>query len=365
MRRGWKGRALRLYALRHNTATGSPAQIVKPFMVSPGAAVVHLCPPDTGSSWSVYEKDLLRSRRDRRPVSLFRRFFGTRGAPKSEDLVANPAIKRPLSLQLLFPTAAVLDPHQVAKAFRAYHRSMSRARCEIDPDLSKEGKVFGLVGWGNHVVRLVGFDVPMPPAAVEACVGPAHYPQKLKEVARAHKSHLLLYYAGYESAPLEQYVALAVTAGVLARLGAILVLNESARTSFPAEVLSNSDANGDIVDLLRTLPLPILYCGFVKYEIEGAGGVWMRTHGAPLLGLPDFAVHAAGHHEGQRYFDAFCNILTYLQRSGAQMAPGHTMQIGEDQYLRVRAPGEDEKFLQGGDGEVLVAEVITRDQLNH
>jgi hypothetical protein len=297
-------------------------------------------------------------------VSLFTRFFGRRGAPGPEQLVANPAIKRPLSLQLLFPTAAALDPHQVVYALRAYHPSMSQARCEIDAGLSQEGKVFGLAGWDNHVVRLVGFDVPMPPAAVEACVGPAHYPQKLKELARAHKSHLLLYYAGYESAPLEQYVALAITAGVLARLGAIVVLNESARTSFPAEVLSNSESNGDIVELLRTLPLPILYCGFAKYEVEGVGGVWMRTHGAPLLGLPDFAVRAAGHHEGQKYFDAFSSILTYLQKSGARMLPGHTMQIGEDQYLRVRAPGEAEKFLQGGDGEVLIAEVITRDQLN-
>jgi hypothetical protein len=296
-------------------------------------------------------------------VSLFARFFGKRGAPKPDELLANPAIEHPLSLQVLFAEPTVLESQKVVEAFRAYHPSMARARCEIDAELSREGKVFGLVGWERHVVRLVGFDVPMPAAAVETCVGPAHYPQKLKDLARAHKSHLLLYYAGYDRAPLEQYVALAITAGVLARLGAVVVLNEAARTSFPADALSNSDANGDIVELLRTLPLPILYCGFVKYEIEGVAGVWMRTHGAPLLGLPDFAAHAAGHHEGQKYFDTFSSILTYLHRSGAHMAPGHTMQIGDDSYLRVRSPGADEKFLQR-DGEVLVAEVIRREQVD-
>jgi hypothetical protein len=240
---------------------------------------------------------------------------------------------------------------------------MSRVRCEIDPALTREGKVFGMAGWGKHVVRCVGFDLPMPADAVEACVAPSHYPEELKQRARSHKAHVILYYAGHEPSPVEQYVALAATAGVLARLGAIVVLNESGRTSVPVSALSGSDSDGDIIDLLRTLPLPILYCGFVKHEVEGIPGVWMRTYGAPLLGLPDFAAHAAGHHEGQRYFDMFDNVFGYLRESGAQLAAGHTMQIGEEEYLRVRLPTEEEAFLES-EGELLVAEIIGPDEIN-
>ncbi len=117
------------------------------------------------------------------------------------------------------------------------------------------------------------------------------------------------------------------------------------------------------MELLRTLPLPILYCGFVKYDVEGTPGVWMRTHGAPLLGLPDFAAHAKGHEEGQRYFDLFDDVFRYLRESGAEMAPGHTMQVGETEFLRLRAPTEDESFLES-DGDLLVAEIISKDEIN-
>lgn len=298
-------------------------------------------------------------------MSLFSRFFGKSDADDSGDgqLVANPKIEHPLSLQVLFPEPCPLDPHRLVKAFKSYHPSMSKVRCEIDPALNREGKVFGMVGWEKHVVRCVGFDLPMPAEAVEACVAPSHYPQELKRRARAHKAHVILYYAGYEPSPVEQYVALAATAGVLARLGAIVVLNESGRTSFPASALSGSDSDGDIMDLLRTLPLLILYCGFVKYEVEGIPGVWMRTYGAPLLGLPDFAAHAAGHHEGQRYFDIFDSVFGYLRVSGAQLAAGHTMQIGEQECLRVRLPTKEETFLES-EGKLLVAEIIGTDEIN-
>ena len=48
---------------------------------------------------------------------------------------------------------------------------MKQARVETEPTLAQ---VFA-AGWGNHVVRLVGFDAPYPSEALEACVAPAHY----------------------------------------------------------------------------------------------------------------------------------------------------------------------------------------------
>jgi hypothetical protein len=298
-------------------------------------------------------------------MSLFSRFFGKKDADDlaGGQLAANPDIKHPLSLQVLFPDACRLDTDQLVGALRTYHRTMSEARCEIDPELSREGKVFGMLGWGKHVIRLVGFDAPYPAAPFEACVAPSHYPQELKQRARSHKAHVILYYAGQEPSAFEQYVALAVTAGVLARLGAIVVLNESGHTSFPAAALSGSDSESDIMELLRALPLSILYCGFVKLEVEGIPGVWMRTYGAPLLELPDFAAHAIGHEEGQRYFDMFETIFRYLRESGTRLAAGHTMQIDEEEYLRFRAPSEEEGFLQS-DAKLFVVEVIGADEIN-
>lgn len=297
-------------------------------------------------------------------MNIFGRFFGRHDKTnRGDQLIANPQIENALSLQVLFPERLRLRSDKVQAALRSYHRSMAKAKCDLDAELGEDGKIFGLVGWSNHVIQLIGFDVPMPAEAVEACVAPSHYPQPLKDRARSHGSHVLLYYAGYEESAHEQYVALAATAGALSQLGAIVILNESAHTSFPAAALSGVDVDGDIMELLRTLPLAILFCGFVKYEIEGTSGVWMRTYGAHLLGLPDFAAYASGHDEGQRYFDIFENIFAYLQDSGAVLAAGHTMQVGEHEFLKCRERAEDEYFLES-DGELLVAEIIGPDEIN-
>jgi hypothetical protein len=138
----------------------------------------------------------------------------------------------------------------------------------------------------------------MPATAVETCVAPSHYAKELKKRAQSHRAHILLFYAGYEDSPFDRYVALAAAAGVLGRLGALVVLNESGHTSLPAAVLSGLNSEGDMMDHLRSLPLLLLYCGFVKLEVEGIRGVWMRTYGAPLLQLPDLAAHATGHEDG-------------------------------------------------------------------
>jgi len=292
-------------------------------------------------------------------MSLLTRFFGKKEADDTDPrlLVANAAIQNPLSLQVLFADVWRAEARAIAAALQSYHPSMAGARCELEADLAAEGKIIGLMGWGKHVIRFVGFDLPMPAATVEACVAPAHYSAEMKARARAHRSHLLLYHTGEEPSLLEQYVALAAVAGALAPLGALIILNEAAHTSFPAAALARSDPAADMLEALRTLPLPALYVGFVKYDERGAPKVWMRTFGAPRLKLPDFAAHAAGHDEGQRYFDIFGNILNYLLTSGARLAAGHTMQVGKNEYLRLRQPGPGESFLEG-EGELLVAEII-------
>ncbi|KAG0777054.1 hypothetical protein G6F22_012136 [Rhizopus arrhizus] len=107
----------------------------------------------------------------------------------------------------------------------------------------------------------------------------------------------------------------------------------------------------------------MLYCGFVKYEVEGVDGVWMRTYGGDAFGLPDFAALARGHHEGETYSNMFNNIMGYLRESGAELGAGHTMQIGENAFMKLRDPAKEEYYLDGP-GQVLVAEIITADEIN-
>lgn len=298
-------------------------------------------------------------------MGLIERFAGQ---PDPEipfgELVANPAIERPVSYQLLFLETLDIDADALTLALRAYHPSVGKARAELvevvleNVPEEESHSLIGLVGWANHIVKIVGFNARIPDSVFETCVRPAHFDMQLKETARQHKSHLILYYAGFETDPLEQYVALTVTAAALARFNAILLLNEAARTAFPAEALLVEEPEHDSLELLRAMPIPLLYGGFVKIEIDGEPGVWMRTFGNKLLHLPDLGFKAEGHHQGSETFDLFANMLDYLRQSGSQIAPGHTMQIGDDCHYRLRARLPDEWFLES-DGEMLVAEKVT------
>lgn len=293
-------------------------------------------------------------------MNLLSRFFGRTG-PRSADAPAGitaATSEGGVSLQVLFDGALPSKASALQDCLRRYHASLSKAQVEMSQETGPDGNLFGLAGWGKHVVRLVGFSVPMPTEPVETCVAPAHYPQALKARARSHASHLLMYYAGHETAVIEQYVSLAAVGGALSGLGASVILNEAGHTSFPAAALAASD-DGDILELLRTLPLPILYCGLVKYEVQGIDGVWMRTHGAQLLGLPNFAVHADGHHQGQEQFDRLTTILTYLNESKAHVGAGHTMEIGPNDLIRLRAATPFEPFLQD-ENPLLVIDRIER-----
>lgn len=266
-----------------------------------------------------------------------------------------------LSLQVVFPGALALDAARLRRSVQAFDPSVGDAVVTLDDATVAQGTPLGVISWGEHVVKLVGFNAPVPSEVVATCVDGAHYPQDMKARVRAHASQAILYYGGKAEDPLEQYVALAVVAGALAELGGIAVLNETAHTSLPLGVLLAD--HDERVELLRALPLPMLFCGFAKYVIEDTPGVWMRTHGNEAFGLPDFAYHAEGHDEGQATIDLFANIMNYLRDSDATLEGGHTMQVGEDEFLAFRDAEEDEYWL-ASPGAMLVIERVSADDID-
>lgn len=296
-------------------------------------------------------------------------FDGWLRRPPEDDrsdgpLVLNPAVERPLKgLQLLFPGRLRdlgLSASRISRGLRAYHPWLSSARCELNT--ADRDAPFGLAGWDDHVVKIVCFSHPLDSDIVERCVRPAHYAAELRQLARRHRSHVLLYYAGYHRSALEQYVALGTLAGVLGACGAVIVLNENAQTSVPADVLTAAQYLGDRLELLRALPLPTLYMGFVKAEVAGWRGVWMRTHAGALMGLPDLALLAEDHQQGALVFDLFTSVLNYLLTSGETCRVGDTMQVGSERFFRLRAPAPEETFLVQ-EAELLVLERITADEI--
>ena len=282
-------------------------------------------------------------------MGFFDRLLGRQKASGAQER------ETPLSLQLLFPGRLRLNVNTVESALRGLDPSLAEARFELGANVGAlMGAETGLAQWGRHAVQAVVFGTQMPAPMVERCVAPAHYGAELKAQARAHASHAVLFYMGAEEDPLEQYVALALAAVALAKEGALVVLNESAHTSFPAQPLIPEEGE-DLLDLLRTMPLTALYVGFVKLEVAGEQGVWMRTYGAGKMGLADLAWHARSHDEAHDTFELFSGLLEYLRASGARFADGHTAEW-QERHFRIRAPSRGERKFLDSPGQLFVLE---------
>jgi hypothetical protein len=287
--------------------------------------------------------------------------------PGFSDRFAAPG-SDPLSLQLLFRDPLDLDPDALT-AFLRPHPELAGVAVELvrvadHPAaaglVSADGppaSVLGLVEWGPHLVRLAGFDAPMPYGPVEACVGPAMIPPPFKHDAKYHASHVLLYEAGTHPDPLERYVALGAVASALARSDAIVVMNEEARTAVQALDLI-PDAGEDLLHTLRTLPIPYLWGGFVKLDVGDPEKPWARTFAGHRLGLPDLAYHLESHQETSRVFRLFAGMLGYLRQMRETFEPGDTIDLADGGRLWLRAPAEAEWFLESP-GTMLVVEPLT------
>ena len=289
-------------------------------------------------------------------MGIFSRFFAKKTESKQMDnsIVPNPDIENAISVSIVFSGALNINNDELLAKLKSIEPTIKDIRYETPFGQLEEGMCI-LVSWGKHVIRVFGLNAPYPKAVLETCVAPASYSQEIKQQVYESDSHLLLYYVGYEQNVLEQYLALTRLAVCFEQFNALAVINEDAHTSLPVNFINSLASEKDGLTTLGEC-LPLLFCGFVKYEIENIKGIWMRTYGANKFGLPNFAALANSYEESEYYFDMFSNILNYLRQSQAIMNPGDTMEMGDNRMMSLRAPQDDEYFLKD-QGDLLVIEI--------
>ena len=289
-------------------------------------------------------------------MGIFSRFFAKKTESKQMDnsIVPNPDIENAISVSIVFSGALNINNDELLAKLKSIDPTIKDIRYETPFGQLEEGMCI-LVSWGKHVIRVFGLNAPYPKAVLETCVAPASYSQEIKQQVYESDSHLLLYYVGYEQNVLEQYLALTRLAVCFEQFNALAVINEDAHTSLPINFINELASEKDGLTTLGEC-LPLLFCGFVKYEIENIKGIWMRTYGANKFGLPNFAALANSYEKSEYYFDMFSNILNYLRQSQVTMNPGDTMEMGENRMMSLRVPQDDEYFLKD-QGDLLVIEI--------
>jgi len=254
-----------------------------------------------------------------------------------------------LNLQVLFPLPLWVAARELAGVLRELHPSLARVEVEIRTGDLEHGLGLGQtarVQWDKHTVLMAFIHSPVPPEAMEWVEHLSEYDAALKAQAQSHAAHATLAYRGKETDPLEQYRALTAVAVGLTRLGAIVVTNVYARAFCPAQPLLPRPGE-DLLDLLRRLPLPMLFVGFLQFPVPKTPGLWIRTWGAPLMDMPDLAMHGHSHEDSKTAFHMFNQILLAMC-SGSKMRfkEGDMVQL-EERNWRLRKPRWRENFLEG------------------
>ena len=267
--------------------------------------------------------------------------------PRARPGAEAPQRELPLHLQVLLPSPVWLSAADFARTLGEVHPSLAQMRVEmrmaVGGALPGGPRLLAQVRWAQHTVQVAFLDLPAPRDLLEQTIEPALYEDALKAQAEAHTAHAILLYRGEERDPLEQYRALAKISVGLVRLGATLVLNPDACTSYPAGRLAPQPGE-ELDEVLRTLPLMALFIGFVTLKVEGHDGFWVRTCGAPRLDMPDLALHTDDAREVQTIFLIFQNIFDAMRDSGVRFGPGDRVDDGE-RHWRFRKPRADEPFL--------------------
>jgi hypothetical protein len=284
-------------------------------------------------------------------------------APGKNEIDTEPSStseKAQVSLQVLFPAPIQLDATRLTRQLHTYDESLRAANLTLNH--AEENSSLGEVSWEGHTVQMLTFGVPMPKQFAQPCIQAGQCDAATKERARNHQAHTVLYYRGESKNISEQYIALGLVAGALCGEGGIAVLNAAAMASMPA-ALFTTPIGGSRLEWLANMPPLLLFAGFIAFELEGREGLWVRTSGLNKWSLPDLAARLENQEMSGEIFRIFSNAASYMLAKGPILCAGHSMQIGEDIYMRLRAPNANELALQQ-EGEVLVAEFIRADESN-
>lgn len=289
-------------------------------------------------------------------MGVFQKLFGKKESTVGEG---NQAEKLPI-LMLVFNQLPIVNPETIIDRISNIESLTSEVTVNMKNGINTGEALMAEIEFDKHRVNLVGFNAPVPKETVDYTVGLSHWRQDQKEKMVNHKAHILCYYTGDSEAAIERYIALYKVAYSFSGKNLLGVLNETAWTCQPSEVIEDIITPQMLEANRESVPL-LFWTGFVKWEQQN--GICFFTRGNHLFGVKDFAFFAKDDLEAENVFDIFSNIFYYLFETKAKIEVGHTLQIEEETFLRFKEMPSGMELLESPI-ETLVVEKIPRCEIN-
>ncbi|WP_176461670.1 DUF4261 domain-containing protein [Anaeromicrobium sediminis] len=288
-------------------------------------------------------------------MGLLEKFFGKRKkrVKESEKVIedSQPAIS------LIFNELPIIDSEVVGKRIEEIESLKGSVHITLDKELNDGENILSVIEFDDHKIKLVGFNGPLPSNTINHTVNCSYWKPDEKEVMRNHKAHIICYYHGKNSDPIEKYIALYKVAYAFMENGLIGLINEDAWTCNLAYVIDDL-MNEGMLEECRNVPPLLLWTNLVKMPTES--GTWMFTKGNHIFGVNDFA-YKGDMSKASEVNEIFNNIFYYIYENKVNVEVGHTLQIKEDVYLKFEKVTEEKEYIEGPLGTLVIERINPND----
>ena len=273
-------------------------------------------------------------------------------------MVTNKEKKDTFALYLLFDKKFIIDSEKISEKIKRINNDT----IEINPILGLNGEeaLYCNITINDEKFKLVGIDSKIPKEISSYTIDCAYGKREELEVMSKHNYHIIAFYEG-TSADINHIFNLyfKLSYGFLEYDFLGLANGYSWNVIVPSLIKGMAE-DEQLKDFANT-PAMMIWRNFIK--VRHNGGVWFATKGNNLFGVHEFAFYGTFENT-QEIYDIFEDVFYYIYESDAHIEAGHTIQLGEDVFLKFREVYELQDTLEGEGIGTLVLEKINSDEIN-
>lgn len=216
---------------------------------------------------------------------------------------------------------------------------------------AEQGMLHAEIWFDGHLIRVIGFDAPVPEEVVKNAIDCAHWKKEDKAPMRTHRTHIVCQYLEGEAYPNQQMLAMNKVAGCFLAHGLIGCVDPDAWNCVPAHVLQEMLTEQNQITFAEHPPL-IVWAGFVKFFTDN-DHIWFCSKGFHRWGVPDFA-WLGPMSEAEQAWELFQALFHYVLDNDVNLNVGDTAQFGDNLILRFAAVTDYEEYLNGPLGTLVI-----------
>ena len=270
----------------------------------------------------------------------------------------NKEEKNSFALYLLFNEKLIMNEKNISERIKRINND----KIEVSPILGLNGEeaLYCNITINDENFKLVGIDSKVPEEISSYTIDCAYGKREELDDMSKHSYHIIAFYEGKSNDMmhiLNLYYKLSY--GFLEH-GFLGLANGYSWNVVTPSLIQGMAEDEELKEFANT-PAMMIYRNFLK--IPHNDGVWFTTKGNNLFGVHEFAFYG-DFEKTQEIYDIFEDVFYYIYESDVHIEAGHTIQLGDDVFLKFKEVYELQDTLEGEGIGTLVLEKINSDEIN-